>query len=225
MIAYPELIWVKIKPLLVVQALGLDRYAALPLALMEVKKTLSIRMDGRPGTMQVLIQPVCCSFHRYIEMKPQLFALGLLAALLAACTGAPPAPQADIRTAESNPACPDLHRWPASRLYGQWLVELPGLGQSGTLLLRQHPEFGASLRGEFELDGHHSIASGDLEEGELNLDESRDGKSLHAFWSGHLVVARCGQEVRGLWQQVPGALGQTAESPFVLKRLRTEPGW
>lgn len=165
-----------------------------------------------------------CFISRY-AMTPQLLALLLLTGGLAACSNPPAAPPLGAPAAQVNPACPDLHRWPASRLYGQWSVELPGLGQSGTLLLRQHPEFGASLRGEFELGGQHSIASGDLEEGELNLDESRDGKSLHAFWSGQLVVARCGQEIRGLWQQVPDARGQAAESPFVLRRLPSGQGW
>ena len=68
-------------------------------------------------------------------------------------------------------------------------MELPQLGERGTLVLRQHPEFAASLRGEFELAGVRSIASGDVEEGEFNLDESHDGKRLSAFWNGRLDAA------------------------------------
>ncbi len=125
----------------------------------------------------------------------------------------PPAPRA------ANPACPDLARWGAPQLYGSWELELPALGQRGTLLLRQHPDFAASLRGELTYGGARSIASGDIEDGELNLDESRDGKSLHAFWTGQLVPATCGREIRGTWEQVPHAGQPALKSPFVLRRV------
>lgn len=128
-------------------------------------------------------------------------------------------------TAETNPACPDLARWQARQLYGLWHVELPQLGQQGTLMLRQHPEFPASLRGEFDMAGVRSIASGDVEEGDFNLDESRDGKSLSAFWTGRLDVASCGREIRGTLQrlEVPGQRG--VDTPFVLRRTNSERGW
>lgn len=155
-------------------------------------------------------------------------ALIAVSALCACATG-----QDDSRTpapgtaagAAVNPACPELKRWGAAQLYGRWSVELPGLGQRGELLLRQHPEFSASLRGEFDYGGQHSIASGDLEDGELNLDESRDGKSLHAFWTGRLVPEACGREIRGTWQQLPKAGQPARESAFVLRRAADGRGW
>ena len=48
---------------------------------------------------------------------------------------APPQPAAPALAV--NPACPDLAHWGARQLYGNWIVELPALGQRGTLLLRQ----------------------------------------------------------------------------------------
>ena len=134
---------------------------------------------------------------------------------------APPQPAAPALAV--NPACPDLAHWGARQLYGNWIVELPALGQRGTLLLRQHPDFSESLRGEFSYGGHTSIASGDLDEGELNLDESRDGKSLFAFWTGQLVPASCGREIRGTWQQLPKPGQSALESPFVLRRVGAKP--
>lgn len=127
--------------------------------------------------------------------------------------------------ARPNPACPDLARWQARRLYGRWSVELPQLGERGTLVLRQHPEFAASLRGEFTLGGVRSIASGDVEEGDLNLDESRDGKTLSAFWTGRLDAASCGREFRGTVQRLdrPGQRG--VDTPFVLRRVDAGSGW
>lgn len=130
------------------------------------------------------------------------------------------APVADV-----NPACPDLAHWQARQLYGRWRVELPALEQTGTLVLRQHPEFTASLRGEFTLGGIHSIASGDVEEGDFNLDESRDGKTLSAFWTGRLDAASCGREIRGSLQRLdrPGQPG--LDTPFVLRRVQASTGW
>ena len=147
----------------------------------------------------------------------------IAACALSACATGPidskTAPQAQTVASPVNPACPDLAGWGARQLYGAWELDLPALGQHGTLLLRQHPEFSESLRGEFSYGGHTSIASGDLDEGELNLDESRDGKSLHAFWTGQLVPATCGREIRGTWEQVPHAGQPALKSPFVLRRV------
>jgi hypothetical protein len=118
-----------------------------------------------------------------------------------------------------------VSRWGAPQLYGAWEVELTQLGQRGRLLLRQHPEFRESLRGEFSYGGQASIASGDVEGGEVNLDESRDGKSLHAFWSGHLVPGACGREIRGAWQQLAREGVPAAESSFILRRGAAPGGW
>lgn len=150
-----------------------------------------------------------------------------LACLLSGCAGSGPAPADPARAVADrvNPACPDLEHWDARRLYGAWEVELPALGQRGRLLLRQHPEFSASLRGEFHYGGQDSIASGDLEGGELNLDESQDGKSLHAFWTGQLVPAACGREIRGTWQRLAREGVPAAESTFVLRRANSGHGW
>lgn len=156
-----------------------------------------------------------------LPMRPFLPLIGSAIALLVAACAAPLAqhqPPTLHALAPHNPACPDLVQWPAARLHGLWQVELPELGQRGQLTLRQHPEFAASLRGEFEIDGLPSIASGDLEQGELNLDESRDGKSLHAFWSGQLVSAHCGQQIEGQWESLPRNGRPAQRSHFILRR-------
>ena len=133
---------------------------------------------------------------------------------------------ASARFDSEIPDCPDVTTLHAAHLYGSWLVELPQAGLRGTLTLRQHPEFSGSLRGEFRYGGQQSIASGDVEGGEFNLDESRDGKTLFAFWSGHLTPAACGAEVRGTWQPL-GREGQPApkESSFVLRRHAGGTAW
>lgn len=158
--------------------------------------------------------------------RGQLALTLLLAVMLAACSTPPAAtqPPDPVRASvNSNPECPQLASWGARQLYGTWQLELPELGQRGKMLLRQHPEFSESLRGELEYAGHQAIASGDLEEGELNLDESRDGKNYAAFWSGQLVASSCGNEIRGTWEQLENEGVRALTSPFVLRRLSTAP--
>ena len=117
--------------------------------------------------------------------------------------------------------CPDVKALRAAQLYGTWELQLTGIQQRGQLTLRQHPEFSESLRGEFRYGSQRSIASGDVEGGEFNLDESVDGTSLYAFWSGRLEPARCGAEIRGTWQTLPRDNQPAQESPFILRRA----GW
>lgn len=140
---------------------------------------------------------------------------GVLALALAACASDPAA----LPAMDSNPACPDLADWGASALYGDWDFELPAVQQQGRMALSRHPEYGASLRGHLQYaDGLASITSGDLAEGAFNLDESVDGKSYYAFWTGHLVPDSCGAEIRGVWQRLPQGEAPEMESPFVLRR-------
>ena len=153
---------------------------------------------------------------------PSIHALAVRGALLAtlaavsACATAPGAVTASESVESAD--CADVRTLRAGQLYGTWELELTNLNQRGQLTLRQHPEFSESLRGEFRYAGQRSIASGDVEAGEFNLDESQDGKSLYAFWSGKLTPARCGAEIRGTWQTLPQPGQPARESAFVLRR-------
>ena len=142
---------------------------------------------------------------------------------LSACAGTPKNPQNASGTGGAD--CPDVTQLHAAQLYGSWVLHLVQSGQRGQLTLRQHPEFSASLRGEFRYGDHSSIASGDVEAGEFHLDESRDGKTLFAFWSGTLVPAACGAEIRGTWQVLPKEGQPARESAFVLRRQAAPGGW
>ncbi len=160
------------------------------------------------------------------RLRLQLAVWPALACLLGACAGPAPDRDATARapTEPSTLECPDVTRLHAAQLHGSWELELVQTGQRGQLTLRQHPEFSASLRGELRYGGQRSIASGDVEGGEFNLDESRDGKSLFAFWSGQLVPGACGAEIRGRWQPLARE-GQPApaESDFILRRAAASP--
>ncbi len=145
---------------------------------------------------------------------------------LAACAGGQKLDNSYALDGDPSVACPDVARLHAAQLHGSWDLVLVQSGQRGQLTLYQHPEFSASLRGEVRYGGERSIASGDVDGGEFNLDESRDGKTLFAFWSGHLVPAACGAEIRGKWQPLPKE-GQPAppESDFILRRQPGPSTW
>ena len=153
------------------------------------------------------------------KLRRSVFVLTVLATALAGCASPPRSSHDDVGGMVPNAVeCPDVKTLRAAQLYGTWVLELTGTQQRGQLTLRQHPEFSESLRGEFRYGDQRSIASGDIEGGEFNLDESLDGKTLHAFWSGQLVAARCGAEIRGTWQTLPRGDQPSLESPFVLRR-------
>lgn len=126
--------------------------------------------------------------------------------------------QESEKPASAVQRCAPAKSFKAPQLYGAWRIELPAVKQTGTMTLRQHPEFTESLRGELRYGDTQSIASGDLEEGEFNLDESSDRIGITAIWTGKLVESSCGREIRGEWQD--SRKGTT--SPFVLRR---ESGW
>ena len=153
-------------------------------------------------------------------------ALILIAAgVLSACASGPQGAASRAAPIVADADCPDVTQLHAAQLYGSWDLQLLGNGQRGQLTLRQHPEFSASLRGEFRYAGLSSIASGDVEAGEFHLDESRDGKTLFAFWSGQLVPAACGAEIRGTWQTLPSAGQPAQESEFILRRAGLPAAW
>ena len=46
-----------------------------------------------------------------------------------------------------------------------------------------------------------------------------------AFWSGQLVPAACGAEIRGTWQTLPSAGQPAQESEFILRRAGLPAAW
>lgn len=126
------------------------------------------------------------------------------ALLLALCAGA---------SAQQAAPCPKPGELAASHMFGFWAAEIGGR-HAGTLLLDKHPEFAGSFRGAISRDGMRALVAGDVEDGELTLEESADGKRISATWLGQVVEGSCGREIRGTWQQD----GSQVERPFVLKK-------
>lgn len=129
------------------------------------------------------------------------------------------AAHAQTAAADAAPACPAPHEMRALNLYGAWRAQWPGSdAPPATLQLQRHPELSDSVRGRVERDGITALLSGDVDDGDLTLEESRDGKRISATWIGRVVAQSCGKEIRGRWTDADS----DAKRDFVLRR---QPGW
>lgn len=118
--------------------------------------------------------------------------------------------------AASAPAdCPAAQTVTHVQLFGLWRAEFEGLWQGATLLIEQHPRYAQSVAGAINRNGTRGQIVGDIENGELTLEESADGQRISATWLGDVVEGSCGREIRGTWK----AEGEEKGRGFVLRRL------
>lgn len=120
------------------------------------------------------------------RLRYRLWAATSLAALLAVsgCTSLPL-------------SCPTPAEVQPEQLHGVWTVQLDGAGPNLALQLGPHPEHRGSLRGELTQGALRYPVVGDLDHGELTLEESHDGQRIAATWLGEVVAGSCGSAVRG----------------------------
>ncbi len=131
--------------------------------------------------------------------------------LLAAALLATPAALAQAPAAVPCPAATEVAQ---PQMLGLWRAEFEGLAQGATLLIEKHPEYAESISGGINRDGRQGLLAGDMEDGELTLEESDDGKRISATWLGAAVEGSCGREIRGTWQ----AEDDSPPRKFVLRK-------
>ena len=124
-------------------------------------------------------------------------------ALLLACAG----------TAFAQAPCPQAWEVTRNDLLGAWRAELAGQWDYATLTLDKHPEYDG-FRGAVQRGAEQRTVAGDVEDGDLTLEESADGVHIAATWLGEVVEGSCGKEVRGTWKTEGAAEGK----PFILRR-------
>jgi len=117
-----------------------------------------------------------------------------------------------------NPACPRAEAVTDLHLYGLWQATLEGVPGTATLRLGKNANHDESVSGTLERDGQRALVAGDVDQGDFTLEESGDGKTIAATWTGRIVEASCGKEIRGTWTLDTGQVTH----PFV---LRKSPGW
>lgn len=112
-------------------------------------------------------------------------------------------------------ACPEPTGIHAADLHGLWQARFDDGGPGATLLLEANPNWPGSLSGGINRQGERAQLAGDLDRGELTLEESADGRRIDAAWIGALVPGSCGRQVRGTWKADGASTGRS----FVLSRL------
>ena len=142
-----------------------------------------------------------------MRLRPALL---LLAAGQAVCMGG----YAQDNALSLAVACPRAGEVTQLHLLGLWRATFEGLAQGATLLLEQHPEFAGSVRGAINRNGDRALLAGDVEDGEVTLEESANGTNISATWLGDVVEGSCGREIRGTWQ----AEGDSQARPFLLRK-------
>lgn len=129
----------------------------------------------------------------------------------------------------------------SKHLYGQWQADFfdappsedlrsdpksPPQSQ-GSIRFERHPEHADSLRGELKRmprtdktaqESESAWLAGDVEDGELILDESADGQQISAIWVGQALPGSCGKEIRGTRRNA----GEDSGGLFILRKT---PGW
>lgn len=131
-------------------------------------------------------------------------------------------------------ACPEALTLDAADMTGTWHAIFGAVGAAGTagtgadaaalsapeatLELGPHPDYAGSLRGNATRgSANKSLLAGDIEDGELLLEESTNGKTIAATWTGRVAGGSCGQTIEGTWNDALTSLTR----PFRLTRAVT----
>lgn len=125
-------------------------------------------------------------------------------------------------SAQTPAPCMDAGEASHQIMWGHWSAELrapqtaPSAPPVATaqLVLTPHPEYPASVRGRLQRAGTEVLLAGDLDQGQLTLEESLNGTNISAVWLGEVEPGSCGREIRGTWTQEQPALTRA----FVLRK-------
>ena len=131
--------------------------------------------------------------------------------------------QNDPNSTTACPAAADLNH---QHRQGRWHATLqpaapeaaPAPATTAVLQLGPHPELAESVRGTGQRGDASAQLSGDVDAGELALEESINGTNISATWTGQVVDGSCGKEMRGTWTNAH----PTISLSFV---LRKQAGW
>ena len=156
-------------------------------------------------------------------MKTWIATLFIAACALSTCANAQ-------NSVNPPSACPAAEALGNAHLYGQWQAQIDGEPGLASVQFLKDPDQDDSLVGSINralpadpkapkaATPKPALLAGDVQDGEFNLEESDDGVRISATWSGQLVAASCGKEIKGIWTN---ALNDQTH-PFVLRR---QGGW
>ncbi|MFP8778321.1 hypothetical protein [Hydrogenophaga sp. RWCD_12] len=156
-------------------------------------------------------------------MKP----LALVLALTLPFVLAPTAGAQTATTPPPSPRCPSADDLTPADLFGLWQLSLWPEGateaepaSTGAVMFGPHPEYAGSVRGRLRRSGPgadlEAEVSGDVTDGEFNLDESGDGRTMDAVWTGQ--PTDCGRTIRGVRRPAEGRDAVGPALQFLLQR-------
>lgn len=107
----------------------------------------------------------------------------------------------------------------AAQLQGAWQATVAGHTDAVRLHLGPHPEWKGMVKGEALRNGSaaapvRTAMVGDVDHGNVTLEESANGTNISATWWGEVVDGSCAREIRGQYQEGDDAPAQ----PFVLRK-------
>ena len=108
------------------------------------------------------------------------------------------------------------------QVYGDWRVTWQDGGATEVVHFGLNPEFPDSLSGEVKRGSIRVQLAGDLEDNQLNLEESPDGTSISATWVGAVVAGSCGKAIEGVWTRDESVITKDTRArvrKFVLRRV------
>ncbi|WP_394791049.1 hypothetical protein [Rhodoferax sp.] len=113
-------------------------------------------------------------------------------------------------------------------LYGRWYVQIDGEAGGASVQLQKDPDQDDSLVGSITRPATKgqrdkpALLAGEVQNGDFNLEESDDGVRISATWTGQVVEASCGKEIKGTWTNTTNDMGKDSVHAFV---LRKQAGW
>lgn len=151
-----------------------------------------------------------CKVQRIRLKIPLAIVFSSLYADLALAQTAVPGPKPAV--------CPNPQQVEPVHLYGLWRAEVEGMSSNIALRFEKNPELAGSVMGVVHRGNVKSQCAGDVDNGVFTLEESSDGKSISATWTGQVVAGSCGKEISGTWNN----FSNNTSHKFV---LRKSAGW
>jgi hypothetical protein len=122
---------------------------------------------------------------------------------------------AQAQQATPLPPCPKAIEVSQAHMLGLWRAQFESLARGATVLFEKHPDDEGRLTGAINRDGERAQLAGEVHKGEFTMEESADGTRISAAWTGEVVEASCGREIRGTWQEEKDP---PRPHPFVLRK-------
>jgi hypothetical protein len=149
--------------------------------------------------------------------------MAILAVACAGWTGAAAQVDAPQPSAPMPPQCPpDTQSLPLEALFGRWELHIDGQPGTAIVEMARHPDY-AGVRGTVTREGAQapSQIAGDIDdEGLLSIDQSDDGHTINAVWSGSMKPGSCGKVFEGTWRKA----ADESSTHFVLRKLSSARG-